>query len=73
MRSVPRGAGQAGPAQAADPRRAGRNLTTLGPMMGGAIAGSVVNHRETRRVGEGVRDDLRRRPPRTVPGEAVTG
>lgn len=54
-------------------RRAGRNLTTLGPMMGGAIAGSVVNHRETRRVGEGIRDDLRRRPPRIVPGETVTG
>ena len=47
-------------------RRAGRNLTTLGPMMSGAVAGSVVNHRETRRVGGQVRDDLRRmaRPPR---------
>lgn len=42
-------------------RRAGRNLSTLGPMMSGAVAGSVVNHRETRRVGEQVRDDLRRR------------
>ena len=41
-------------------RRAGRNLSTLGPMMTGAIAGSVVNHRETRRVGEEVRADLRR-------------
>jgi hypothetical protein len=29
-------------------------------MMSGAVAGSVVNHRETRRVGEQVRDDLRR-------------
>lgn len=42
-------------------RRAGRNLTTLGPMMSGAVAGSVVNHRETRRLGEQVRDDLRSR------------
>jgi len=42
-------------------RRAGRNLSTLGPMMSGAVAGSLVNHRETRRVGEQVRDDLRRR------------
>lgn len=42
-------------------RRAGRNLTTLGPMMSGAVAGSVVNHRETRRLGEEVRDDLRGR------------
>ncbi|MGH8891938.1 MAG: hypothetical protein ACRDWY_01310 [Actinomycetes bacterium] len=41
-------------------RRAGRNLSTLGPMMSGAVAGSVVNHRETRRLGAQVRDDLRR-------------
>ena len=41
-------------------RRAGRNLSTLGPMMTGAVAGSVVNHRETRRLGEEVRADLRR-------------
>jgi len=41
-------------------RRAGRNLSTLGPMMSGAVAGSVVNHRETRRLGEEVRADLRR-------------
>jgi hypothetical protein len=40
-------------------RRAGRNLATLGPMLSGAVAGSVVNHRETRRLGEQVRDDLR--------------
>ncbi len=52
-------------------RRAGRNLTTLGPLMSGAVAGSIVNHRETRRLGEQVRDDLRRH--RTVPGETVSG
>ncbi len=53
-------------------RRAGRNLTTLGPMMSGAVAGSLVNHRETRRLGEEVRDDLRRRrSDRTVRGETV--
>jgi hypothetical protein len=53
-------------------RRAGRNLATLGPLMSGAVAGSVVNHRETRRLGEEVRDDLRRRrADRTVPGETV--
>lgn len=53
-------------------RRAGRNLSTLGPLMSGAVAGSVVNHRETRRLGEEVRDDLRRRPGgRTVRGETV--
>lgn len=42
-------------------RRAGRNLSTLGPLMTGAVAGSVVNHRETRRLGEEIRADLRRR------------
>ena len=41
-------------------RRAGRNLSTLGPLMSGAVAGSVVNHRETRRLGEEIRADLRR-------------
>jgi hypothetical protein len=41
-------------------RRAGRNLSTLGPMLSGAVAGSVVNHRETRRLGDLVRDDLYR-------------
>ena len=53
-------------------RRAGRNVATLGPLMSGALAGSVVNHRETRRVGDLVRDDLRRhRSGRTVAGETV--
>jgi hypothetical protein len=53
-------------------RRAGRNLTTLGPLMSGVVAGSMVNHRETRRLGEEVRDDLRRRRQgRTVQGESV--
>jgi hypothetical protein len=52
-------------------RRAGRNLATLGPLMSGAVAGSVVNHRETRRLGEQVRDDLRHRG-RTIRGETVS-
>ena len=55
-------------------RRAGRNLTTLGPLMSGAVAGSVVNHRETRRLGEQMRDDLHGiRARRTVSGETVSG
>jgi hypothetical protein len=29
--------------------------------MSGAVAGSIVNHRETRRLGEEIRADLRRR------------
>jgi hypothetical protein len=42
-------------------RRAGRNLSTMGPLMTGAVAGSMVNHRETRKLGEQIREDLRRR------------
>jgi hypothetical protein len=40
--------------------RAGRNLSTLGPYLTGAVAGGVVNFRETRKLGTQVRDDLRR-------------
>ena len=54
-------------------RRAGRNLTTLGPLLSGAVAGSVVNHRETRRLGDQVRTDLRaRRAGRTIAGQTVS-
>jgi hypothetical protein len=44
--------------------RAGRNLTTLGPFLAGAVAGSVVNHQGTRRLGAQIREELRasRRP-----------
>jgi hypothetical protein len=42
-------------------RRAGRNLSTMGPLMSGALAGSVINHRETRKLGEQIRAGLRRR------------
>ena len=42
-------------------RRLGRNLSTLGPLMSGAVAGSLVNSRETRRLGGQVRADLRGR------------
>jgi uncharacterized protein (DUF697 family) len=41
-------------------RRAGRNLSTMGPLMSGAVAGSVLNHRETRKLGDQIRADLRR-------------
>jgi hypothetical protein len=39
-------------------RRAGRNLTTLGPFLTGAVAGAELNRRETRRLGERVQRDL---------------
>jgi len=44
--------------------RLGRNLSSMGPLLTGAVAGGWVNHAETRRVAEQVRDDLRRRVPR---------
>jgi len=49
-------------------RRVGRNLTTMGPLLSGAVAGSMVNHRETRRIGDTVRGDLRRGGPQVVRG-----
>ncbi|HUY52373.1 MAG TPA: hypothetical protein VMV92_42820 [Streptosporangiaceae bacterium] len=41
--------------------RAGRSAASLGPLLTGAVAGAVLNRRETRRLGADVRDDLRRR------------
>jgi hypothetical protein len=41
--------------------RAGRTVFSLGPMLTGAAAGAVLNRRETRRLGQDVRADLRRR------------
>ena len=44
-------------------RRFGRNLTTLAPFLAGAVAGAELNRRETRALGDAVRDDLRRHLP----------
>jgi hypothetical protein len=41
--------------------RAGRSATSLGPLLTGAAAGALLNRRETRRLGQQVRDDLRRK------------
>ena len=41
--------------------RAGRSAVSLGPLLTGAAAGAMLNRRETRRLGEDVRKDLRRR------------
>jgi hypothetical protein len=46
--------------------RAGRSATSLGPLLTGAAAGAALNRRETRRLGNDVRDDLRRRSPHTT-------
>jgi hypothetical protein len=45
--------------------RAGRSALSLGPLLTGAIAGAALNRRETGRLGNDVRDDLRRRSPYT--------
>jgi hypothetical protein len=41
--------------------RAGRSAFSLGPLLTGAAAGAMLNSRETRRLGQDVRADLRRR------------
>ncbi|HEX6447339.1 MAG TPA: hypothetical protein VF053_19750 [Streptosporangiales bacterium] len=41
--------------------RLGRNLTTLGPALTGAIAGGYLNRRGTKRLADSVRNDLRGR------------
>lgn len=41
-------------------RRFGRNATTLAPFLAGALAGAELNRRETRALGDAMRQDLRR-------------
>lgn len=41
--------------------RAGRSALSLGPLLTGAAAGALFNRRETRRLGQEVRDDVRKR------------
>src|SRR3984885_9321762 len=48
--------------------RAGRSTTSLGPLLTGAAAGALLNRRETRKLGQEIRDDLRRRSPATTQG-----
>lgn len=47
--------------------RMSRNVTTLGPMFTGAVAGGVLNRQATRKLADHVRADLRR-PPQAVVG-----
>ena len=39
--------------------RFGRNITTLGPMLTGAVIGGAMNRHETREVGQKILADLR--------------
>jgi hypothetical protein len=41
--------------------RAGRSAFSLGPLFTGAAAGAILNGRETRKLGQQIRNDLRRR------------
>ena len=41
--------------------RAGKSTLSLAPLLTGAVAGAMIDHRETRRLGALVRDDLRKR------------
>jgi hypothetical protein len=43
--------------------RAGRSVFSLGPLLTGAVAGGMLNRRETRKLGRLLRDDLRKRSP----------
>jgi hypothetical protein len=43
--------------------RAGRSVFSLGPLLTGAVAGGLLNRRETRKLGHLLRDDLRSRSP----------
>jgi hypothetical protein len=59
--------------------RAGRSAISLAPLLTGAAAGALLNSRETRRLGQDVRADLRRRlhpgsqpPPLPAPGRPAS-
>jgi hypothetical protein len=43
--------------------RAGRSAFSLAPLLTGAVAGGLINRRETRKLGRLLRDDLRARSP----------
>jgi len=43
--------------------RAGRSVLSLGPLLTGAVAGALINRRETRKLGHLLRSDLRKRSP----------
>lgn len=48
-------------------RTAGRNFTTLGPFLTGAVAGGALNRVATKRLADNIRQDLRRMIGQSVP------
>jgi hypothetical protein len=55
--------------------RAGRSAFSLGPLLTGAVAGAVLNRRETHRLGRDIRSDLRRHagPAASAPSPSPVG
>jgi hypothetical protein len=53
-------------------RRFGRNLTTMGPLLTGAVVAGFLNRRATRSLGEHIRDDLKKTAPEK-PGRRALG
>jgi hypothetical protein len=43
--------------------KAGRSVLSLAPLLAGAAAGGLLNQRETRKLGEKIRNDLRKQAP----------
>ncbi len=43
--------------------KAGQSTLSLAPLLAGAVAGALIDHRETRRLGTQVRNDLQKRSP----------
>jgi hypothetical protein len=52
--------------------RARRSVFSLSPLLTGAVAGALLNRRETRKFGRGIREELRTRAP-ARPGGTITG
>ena len=50
-------------------RRFGRNLTTLGPLLTGAVVASYLNRRATRSLGDKLVKELRKQGPAIIDGE----
>jgi hypothetical protein len=50
--------------------KAGRSVLSLAPLLAGAAAGGLLNQRETRRLGEKIRNDLRKQAPLVAVGRS---
>ena len=50
--------------------RVGRSAFSLGPLLTGALAGAMINRRETRKLGKDILEDLRRHSAQSSSGEA---